>query len=418
MTYTYTVYLNYQQYMKPILTTMKKQLNSIKPSAAERAAQSRKDKALNARLNNNNGVKFIGPMNKPKGFKSQNVPKNNSQSLTGRGSTRNPTKFSKSIVIEQDEYIGEVIGGATAANFNTTVYPVNIGQSGTFPWGSFVNERFEKYKFDMLEFYYKREVSEFATNGTTGKVMLSFDADASDPPPATKQQVEDTDPHVDCMPSENMTLRVPQKVLNKFTDGFYIRPAGLPGGNDIKTYDVGNLYVSTIALAGNSVTVGELHVRYRVHCFVPILESMTTAPANNSVSVWRSNAVNTAASGSNLQVLFATQDASGAGGVNTTGSIVMPPGNYLCDTSVNIYNTTGSGVLTVITTVQKNGATYNTTVHNLDSGFSAGGSNQGVMDVSNLFFSSNGTDIYTYVINATYGSGQAVIQGTVRFTAI
>jgi len=278
--------------------------------------------------------------------------------------------------------------------------------------------RFEKYKFEFLEFYYKREVSEFATNGTTGKVMLSFDSDASDPPPASKQQVEDTDPHVDCMPSENMTLRVPQKVLNKFTDGYYIRPAGLPGGNDIKTYDVGNLYVSTIALAAANAVIGELHVRYRVHCFVPILESMTTAPANNSVSVWRSNAVNTAASGIQGQVLFATQDANGAGGVNTAGAIVMPPGNYLADLSVNIYNATGGGVLSVVTNVQKNGATYNTTTHNLDSGFTAGGTNEGMMDVSSLFFSSNGTDVYTYLVNATYGSGQAVTQGTIRFTAI
>jgi hypothetical protein len=156
--------------------------------------------------------------------------------LTAKGSARNRTTNRQEMIIEEDEYIGEVTGAATAANFGTTSYPVNIGQSGTFPWGAgVVKNNFEKYQFDYIRFYYKREVSEFATNGTTGKVMLSFDSDAADPPPASKQQVEDTDPHVDGMPCENISLDVPVKMLRRMVDGFYVRPAGLPGGTDIKT---------------------------------------------------------------------------------------------------------------------------------------------------------------------------------------
>jgi hypothetical protein len=104
-------------------------------------------------------------------------------------------------VIAEDEYIAEVNG---SVGFATTQYNVNIGQSATFPWGYKIAALYEKYDFDYIEFYYKREVSEFAANGQTGKVMLSFDYDASDSPPTSKQQVEDTNPHIDGMPCSKL----------------------------------------------------------------------------------------------------------------------------------------------------------------------------------------------------------------------
>jgi len=122
-----------------------------------------------------------------------------SQSKSGNGRK-------KPQIIEEDEFITEVAGSVL---FNTTVFQVNIGQSGTFPWGSKIASLFEKYKFISIEFYYKREVSEFATNGQSGKVMLNFDYDAADGPPSSKQQVMDTIPHADGMPcSETLLLRI------------------------------------------------------------------------------------------------------------------------------------------------------------------------------------------------------------------
>jgi hypothetical protein len=135
-------------------------------------------------------------------------------------------------VICEDEYIGEVAG---STGFVATGYPVNPGQSATFPWLSKEAAQYEKYRFLGLEFYYKPEVSAFATNGQSGKVMLSFDSDASDPLPGTKQQVEDTSPHSDAMPYEECVLVIPQDLLRSFTDAFFVRPGGLPGGSDIKT---------------------------------------------------------------------------------------------------------------------------------------------------------------------------------------
>jgi hypothetical protein len=275
---------------------------------------------------------FIGP--RPNSM-NPTFQRRQQSMLTAKGSSRNRTTNRHEMVLEEDEYIGEVTGASTAANFQTTAYPVNIGQSATFPWGSgVVKNNFEKYQFDYIRFYYKRESSEFATAATTGKVMLSFDSDASDPPPSSKQQVEDTDPHADGMPCENIQLDIPAQMLRRMNDGFYIRPAGLPGANDIKTYDVGNLYVSTQGLGANSATVGELHVRYRVRVFFPILENQAGAPANNSVAFFQTTTTEPITTATPTILLLATSTTNGLGVVNTAGSLALPVGNYLVDCGV------------------------------------------------------------------------------------
>jgi hypothetical protein len=156
--------------------------------------------------------------------------------------------------------------------FSLQQFAVNPGQAGLFPWLSSIAKNFEKYQFEYLEFVYKREVSEYAANGQTGKVIMSFDTDASDPAPTSKQQMEDTDPHCDCMPSENMKLVVPSAMLKKLNDACFVRPGALPANTDIKTYDIGVLNVACQGTAANT-SVGELHVSYRLRLMIPVLEA-------------------------------------------------------------------------------------------------------------------------------------------------
>jgi hypothetical protein len=192
------------------------------------------------------------------------------RALAGKGRTKNGTTNRANFVIEEDEYIAEVTPANEPA-FNVVQYPVNPGQVSMFPWLSTIAKNFEKYCFEYLEFYYKREVSEFATNGQTGKVIYSFDTDASDPAPFGKQEMEATDPHEDALPSENFRLPIPKKMLLPLlSDAHFVRPGALPANTDLKTYDVGTLNVATQATAANTAT-GELHVRYRVRLMIPVL---------------------------------------------------------------------------------------------------------------------------------------------------
>jgi len=236
-------------------------------------------------------------------------------------------------IIEEDEYIGEVNG---SVNFTGTVYPVNIGQAATFPWGSKIASLFEKYKFLMLEFYYKREVSEFATNGQTGKVMLSFDYDASDAFPTNKQQVMDTIPHVDSMPcAENIFLRID---CSKF-DWLYVRPGLQATNTDIKTYDCGQFFQTTQGCA-SSALIGELHVRYRCLVQTPILDNPSQANGTvGSTSEFYSRTPETITTSTVYQAVYSVNTPTVVNnGANLTlspsGLFTLPNGVYKISTQI------------------------------------------------------------------------------------
>lgn len=308
----------------------------------------------------------------------------------------------------EDEYIAEVAG---STGFATTSFPINPGQAVTFPWLSKEALLWEKYRFEELEFYYRPEVSAFATNGQSGKVMLSCDYDAADPPPGTKQQVEDTHPHNDAMPYEEVVLRLEPKEMYQLADSKYVRPGGLPGATDIKTYDCGNLFVSTIGCT-NTTTIGELRVRYCVVFDVPVLENTGGAPQNNQVAYFVSVGDEAAVSGTPLQVALATSLANGLNAVNTAGSIVLPAGNYLVDYTSKDKAATDITLGTLL--FQKNGVTVSD-----PPAFSIGAVALCLQATlaGSAFVSSNGTDAFTLISTVT-GSGAVTSNGTVRFVAV
>jgi len=190
----------------------------------------------------------------------------------GLGSGVSGATSRRSQMICEDEYIGEVNG---STGFVTTSYALNPGQALTFPWGNKIASLYEEYDYQSVEFYFKREVSEFATNGQAGKVILSFDYDASDSAPTTKQQVEDTVPHVDGMPcTPTISLKIDCARIRK-NPSKYVRPGAQPANTDLKTYDAGNFYISTYGNTNTSV-IGELRVRYCVKLSEPVLEASQT----------------------------------------------------------------------------------------------------------------------------------------------
>jgi hypothetical protein len=321
---------------------------------------------------------------------------------TGNAPTRNRQRQ----VITEDEYIGEVSG---STGFATTAYPFNPGQSSTFPWGYKIAGLYEKYRVRFLQFYFAPEVSQYATNGQSGKVMLSFDYDASDPAPASKQQVLDTDPHTDGMPYERIRLILDSKQLNG-QDSKYVRPGGLPGGADIKTYDGGILYVSTYGNANTNV-LGELHVKYEIELEVPVLDNVASAPVNYRVAQFVSTSPEAAAASGTYKVLaLATSNANGIGAVNNAGVITLPAGNFLVTVDFMCSNNSAAGV-------------------SFQGQFLVNGSVVGVTPVSNSAFSnesaagtyfvvSNGSTTIAFEIGQTYSSGTSTNTGFMTIVSV
>lgn len=307
------------------------------------------------------------------------------------------------------EYIGDVVSTSTGFVVLNS-YSVNPGQASVFPWMYKKAILYEKYQFKSLEFIYKPMVSQFASLGTTGKVILSFDYDASDAPPTSKQQMEDTDPSADGMPYEMICLKMRPRDLHKNSDAKYVRPGGLPGGSDIKTYDCGILNIATSGIEANSGTLGELWVKYNCQLTVPVLEPTNSAPINRSTSQLISSAGESLTNGLPHTILFADTSstygyANGLGLVNTNGSIVLSPGNYVVTPSLYFQGTGNSTYYELL--IEKNGSSIS---FPLTQG-NPSGTYYATMS-STAFISCNGTDVITINVISGFSTGTMTVYGT------
>ena len=413
-------YSEVQERSKPLNKTSMAQMLLVKKSQPKRgggAKATRKSRARRARAQQ---VKVVLPKtqvfgNRPRRRNGNRQGRRNGggRDYTGQGGSRGKRGgLSRTHILEEDEYIGEVTV-ADAPNFNVEVYPVNIGQVKTFPWGSIIAKNYEKYQFDYLEFYYKKEVSQFATDGQVGKVIMSFDSDASDGSPTTKQAMEDQEPHCDCMPSENMTLRIPPKMMKgNMVDAHYVRPAGVPGSADIKTYDVGNFQIATQGIL-NNVAIGELHVRYRCRLSIPILGTTTlSAPTNNSVASFVSSASEAITSGINYSIKLANALTNGIGASNINGGFRLPVGNYLIDANFQEIVTTNMTAMNIY--LRNNGVIIQTNTFVIGS---AAVCTANTLAADPIFYQSNGTDVLDLQVNSTF-TGTGGVTGSIRFVAI
>jgi hypothetical protein len=130
--------------------------------------------------------------------------------------------------------------------------PCNPGLAGSFPWLAKLARRYEQYRFKRLKY----EFRSVAASSTSGVVMMSFDYDPADAAPATKSEQAQTVPNTETNVWMNNDLSIPMD-----SEWKYVR-AGTLGANLDKTYDMGNLWLSTSY--GNNVTGGELYVEYSV----------------------------------------------------------------------------------------------------------------------------------------------------------
>jgi hypothetical protein len=310
------------------------------------------------------------------------------RNLTAQEGTSNRSGYGnkQSVPLRESEYIGEIAPTAFPA-FSVQTFPVNPGQAGCFPWLSRIAQNFEKYEFESLVFIYKREVSEFATNGQTGKVIMSFLSDATAPAPTTKQLMEDTDPHVDDMPCKNMRLTIPREILQKFNDSKYVRPGAQPANTDLKTYDLGNLFVACQGTAANTV-VGELHVEYALRLRIPILEAATAVAATGTVA---------AAGGS-----IAAATPFGAAPVYTASGLgISAAGSVVTLTGLTIgteYSLAGSTVGTAVSACNSNAPTGLTLKTTSPNNFNAG--------------ATSGAFINTYTATATTATANFAVTAT------
>jgi len=173
------------------------------------------------------------------------------------------------IVVKHTEYIADV--SSQSAAFAVTGYSINPGLNVTFPWLANLGLNFESYKFRKLHFQYKP----ICPTTTPGKVMLAVDYDAADLAPNSKVVINSYESSASSSVWDECTQISTLSNLLKFGVQRYVRTGAVPANTDIKTYDVGKLYVATSNTPATATTLGELYVSYEVELLTPQLSTST-----------------------------------------------------------------------------------------------------------------------------------------------
>lgn len=215
------------------------------------------------------------------------------------------------------EYVGYV---SSSSSFTLTSMFTNPGLTTTFPWLSNVANNFDRYIFRKLRYTFVPSVS----TATSGRIALVWNYNAADPPPTTKAGA------LSIAPANETSVWSPNVLDIPCTGQIQYTRDGLPNNVDLKTTDMGTLYIVT-DLASGTATIGELYVEYVVefmnpHAHIP--------PTTEIYSVTSSAADQFPNVGTTVIGGDSVSDSTTANTVRINAS-----GRYLC-----AYQTVGTGV--------------------------------------------------------------------------
>lgn len=165
------------------------------------------------------------------------------------------TKGDGTIVVSHRSFLSPITNNLA---YTTNQVACNPGLVGSFPWLAGLASRYEMYRFTKLRYEFRSVVA----SSTSGVIMMSFDYDASDEAPASKSVQAQTVPNSETNVWMNNDLVVP-------VDGVwrYVRQSALGSNLDIKTYDFGNMWLSSAY--GDNTVGGELYVEFTVELKKP-----------------------------------------------------------------------------------------------------------------------------------------------------
>jgi len=162
--------------------------------------------------------------------------------------------------VKHREYIGDVTGTSI---FGISSYAINPGLSTTFAWLPSIARNYESYRFHKLCIEYETQKSA----NTDGSVMIAIAFDASDAAPTNKQQLMSFHNAVRSAAWAECKYEASSADLTKFGSSRFVRSGALSANQDIKTFDVGNLFVATQGCP--IASIGELYLSYDVEFMTP-----------------------------------------------------------------------------------------------------------------------------------------------------
>jgi hypothetical protein len=284
------------------------------------------------------------------------------------------------------ELVESVVG--TSAYAVASQFPLNPGMASTFPWLSSQAQAWEQYRFNKLKFcYYTR------TGSTTpGSVQLIPDYDAADLAPASEQIASSYEDVSEDVPWKDIECELRPSAMHPMGPKKFIRTGALAANLDIKTYDVGTLFVGTTD--GTAVNWGKLWVEYDVTFYSPQLNPSGSAFASQHFA-GGSNATPTTAN-----MLGAAPLSTGSPLVTVAGEVVTfnQAGRFLVDYAVTGTTATQTGAPTISAS-----GSFVTTFGNASSGQEEAGSGTANM-IQNMLLNA--------VVGTTLTFNNTIVAGT------
>ncbi len=234
------------------------------------------------------------------------------KAVTGKPVIRSSSKQGGDgrVRIRHREYLADIVGSVA---FASNSYSVNPGLPGTFPWLSTLAQNFESYLFHKLSFDFETQKSA----STSGSLMMAIDYDASDAAPQNKQQLMAYHHAVRSAVWDECSFRGDRQDLKKFGVQRYVRSGSLAANLDVKTYDVGTLFVATQGEA-DTTAIGELYVDYDVELITP--QSNREAVISNSAFI-TTTAASRAAPFTGTQTIVGGLSVTATGATMTFGRV-------------------------------------------------------------------------------------------------
>jgi len=251
--------------------------------------------------------------------------------------------------IVHKELVGSVSG--TSAFTVQNALALNPGVAATFPWLSSQANYWEQYKFNRLRFEY---VTRCAST-QVGSVIMAPDYDAADSNPTSESNMSTYQDSAEDAPWKNIICDLNPKSMHPDGPKKFIRTGNVSG--DVKTYDVGLLFLATTD-CGGTPPLGKLWVEYDVELFVPQTSPSAIIPKITSFYRALNGQSFSTATQANVQYDNIVSDALRIGAVMPAVSFTLPIGAYLIYAQLVCRNTAAEH-FTAILQVYKDGVYQN-----------------------------------------------------------
>jgi len=210
------------------------------------------------------------------------VPKTNSL-ITGlrpgdRASFADGSKYH----VKRRDFIGEVRTPATPTEFNMTVYPLQITNPMTFPWGSPIGNMFAEWELLGCIIEYVPTSSGYAANTAMGKVAIATEYNSNQTMWPDMRSLCNAEGAISVKPSDPMSHGIECDPALTNSEKLYTFRAGSQGA--VNLYNHGQVGVATEGLTAPADTVlGEIWIAYEVALRKP--ELAPTMPFGQSFGV-------------------------------------------------------------------------------------------------------------------------------------